>query len=107
MGRPQVKEIRDFLERVRKKLRPQKIILFGSRVRGEALEESDFDLIIVSSAFRNMCMHDRIVKVLELHKGGVGIEPICLTPEEFEKKSKEICVVKEAVREGIDLTRSG
>jgi riboflavin synthase alpha subunit len=71
------------------------------------LEESDFDLVIVSSAFRNMRMHDRIVKVLELHKGGVGIEPICLTLEEFEKKSKEICVVKEAVREGIDLTRSG
>jgi predicted nucleotidyltransferase len=99
--------IEDFLERVRRKLKPEKIILFGSRARGEALEESDYDLIIVSRVFENKSMHERIVEVLRLHEGRIAIEPICLTPEEFERKSREICIVREAVREGIDLTKSG
>ena len=31
------------------------------------------------------------------------VDFLCYTPEEFEKKKKEISIVKEAVKEGIDI----
>ena len=38
-------EVRVFLRNVGKKFAPQKIYLFGSRARGNAAEESDWDFI--------------------------------------------------------------
>jgi len=33
----------------------------------------------------------------------LDIEPLCYTPEEFEKKKKQIGIVSRAVKEGIEL----
>jgi predicted nucleotidyltransferase len=35
-------------------------LLFGSRARGEALEDSDWDLLVVSPAFRGMDYLSRV-----------------------------------------------
>lgn len=35
--------------------------------------------------------------------GPVDLEPLCYTPEEFEKKKKQIGIVSEAVKEGIEI----
>ncbi|WP_457613901.1 nucleotidyltransferase domain-containing protein [Methanocaldococcus sp.] len=47
-------KIREFINKLKEKFKPYKIILFGSRARGEYLEESDYDLIIVSDYFKGM-----------------------------------------------------
>lgn len=38
---------RELLDSVVRHLRPQRIILFGSRARGDAREDSDIDLLVV------------------------------------------------------------
>ncbi|CAJ36716.1 predicted nucleotidyltransferase [Methanocella arvoryzae MRE50] len=82
---------------------PEKIILFGSRARGDHLVDSDVDILIVSSKFEGMNWLKRIMDVSLLWTGLVTLEPICYTPAEFEDKKKLIGIVNEAIREGVEL----
>jgi predicted nucleotidyltransferase len=45
MSKPRVP--RDLLEPVVEHFKPQRVILFGSRARGEARRDSDIDLLVV------------------------------------------------------------
>ena len=95
--------LRDFKKKVQAKYAPERMILFGSRARGESLIESDVDVVIVSERFKNVPWPRRIGDVAELWGGLVVLEPLCYTPEEFEQKRKELGIVQQAVKEGIDL----
>ncbi|GAA5335322.1 MULTISPECIES: nucleotidyltransferase domain-containing protein [Thermus] len=77
-------------------------LLFGSRARGEALLESDYDLLVVSPAFRGMDYLDRLLllhRTLPLRH----VDYVALTPEEWAARKGELGVVGEAAREGIVL----
>lgn len=83
-----------------------RIILFGSRVRGDYLRESDYDIIVVSSSFKGKQFTERSSEVLKLlWKAGLrgDFEVLCYTPEEFERKRKGLGIVREALKEGIVL----
>lgn len=83
-----------------------KILLFGSRAKGDHLVTSDIDLIIVSNMFKDKMFVERPAYILKiLYREGVRepLDIICYTPEEFKKKSKEIGIVKEALKTGIIL----
>ena len=74
-----------FVNALERKMKPEKIVLFGSRARGDFLEESDYDIMIVSDFFKGMTAHARIVEILKLTENiSMSIEPLCLTPEEFK-----------------------
>ena len=93
----------EHLPRLRDRLAPLRAIAFGSRVRGDALSTSDLDLILVSPWFARVPFLRRPVAVLELLDYPGGLELLCYTPEEFERKRRQITIVREAVREGIEL----
>lgn len=92
-----------FVAAVAAKYDPEKIILFGSRARGDHLSDSDVDILIVSNQFEGTNWLKRIMDVSLLWNGLVTLEPICYTPAEFEEKKKLIGIVNEAVREGVEL----
>ena len=92
-----------FLQRLEKSLRPERVILFGSRARGDHRATSDFDFLIVSEEFRGVPWVRRAPMVIRLWDIPLDIEPICLTPEEMRKRSKELSIVGEAVRLGVDV----
>lgn len=105
MGRKTDPKVNDFLRRVKKKYKIEKAILFGSRARGDYFKESDYDLILVSSQFEGVFFTKRISKMYSFWKHyPLEIEPLCYTPEEFEKKKKQIGIVQQAVKEGIEIT---
>ncbi|MDR7482463.1 MAG: nucleotidyltransferase domain-containing protein [Armatimonadota bacterium] len=79
----------------------ERVILFGSRARGDELLDSDYDLILVSPAFEGIPWPDRLRAVLDLWDLDVDLQPLCYTPAEFARKSAEISTVAEAVREGV------
>ncbi|MDI6883045.1 MAG: nucleotidyltransferase domain-containing protein [Patescibacteria group bacterium] len=74
---------------------PERVILFGSRARGDNLPDSDFDLVIIK---RNIPKNQRrILTVFNLlykenFKSPIydlpDIEPQVYTPEEFQKRLK-------------------
>lgn len=75
--------------------------LFGSYARGDWIEESDIDLIVVSPDFQGMRWLDRLdlaTKVwlrLGLEK---WVEVFPYTPEEFKKAREGSVVVRDAER---------
>lgn len=86
---------------LKRDLRLDRAILFGSRARADWLMDSDVDLVIVSPDFEGKFFTDRAEEVLRLWKGNVSLHPICLTPDEFEERKQRITVVREASRKGV------
>lgn len=104
MGRKADPKIRDFLARVKKKYKIEKAIFFGSRARGDHFQNSDYDLILVSSDFKGIFFTRRISLLYPFWKYyPLEIEPLCYTPEEFKQKKKQIGLVQQAVKEGIEV----
>ena len=71
--------------------------LFGSRARGDYLEESDWDLLLVSPQFADIPFPERatmLVKKIPLRR----VELLCYTEEEFKERVKEIGIVAEAAK---------
>jgi predicted nucleotidyltransferase len=51
---------REVLPKIIAELKPEKKILFGSRIKGTADENSDIDVIVVSNAFANIPFIERM-----------------------------------------------
>jgi predicted nucleotidyltransferase len=94
---------RRFLARARRQLRPDRIVLFGSRARGTAKETSDYDLVIVASIFHGVPWVQRAPMVIRLWDLPCDLDAICLTPEEYRRRSDELSIIGVAVREGVAL----
>ena len=91
----------EYLPRIRAEFKPSQVRLFGSRVRGDALEHSDLDVVLVSRRFETIDWVDRAGTVLKRAKIDRWIEFLCYTPEEFKRKRREIGIVQAAVEEGV------
>jgi predicted nucleotidyltransferase len=105
MGEPGIEEIKGFLTRVEQKFSPERIILFGSRARGDHLQDSDYDIIVVSRHFEDSHFLDRLTMLFELWDYEFGLDILAYTPEEFERKKAELGVVSEAVKTGMEVGR--
>ena len=69
--------------------------LFGSRARGDYLEESDWDIMIVSQEFADIPFPDRatiFLKRVPLRR----VELLCYTEKEFQERAGELGIVAEA-----------
>lgn len=96
-------ELRRFRERLSQRFRVTRMILFGSRARGDHLKTSDVDLIVVSPDFAGIPFLRRIREVLEFWDSDLALEVLPYTPEEFARKKEEIGIVAVAVREGREI----
>ena len=103
MDRATTKVASKFASRIRKAYSPERIILFGSRARGDNFRSSDFDFIIVSEKFRGTPFLERPCAIYDFWDEPVDVEAICYTPEEFTRKLKQYGIVRTAASEGIDL----
>ena len=66
-----------------KELKPSRILFFGSRVTGNATEDSDIDVIIISDYFKEIPFVIRMEKILKLTRFPKHVDYFCYTPEEF------------------------
>ena len=82
----------------KKSSKNSKLVLFANH-----LKQSDYDRIIVSKKFEGMHFLERIYQLLELLDCDSDVDLLPYTPEEFAKKKEEVGIVKEAVKEGIDV----
>jgi predicted nucleotidyltransferase len=100
MGKTNDKRLTIFIRNVQKALDPSLILLFGSRARGDFLEESDYDVIVVAESFKGIHFPSRGAEVLKYHPGGISLEVLCFTPEEFEIERRSFSVAAVAEKEG-------
>jgi len=92
--------IRQAVDRIATRFQPDKIILFGSRARGQAEPDSDADLLIVMRV--DGSKRKQAVQIdLALEGIPIPIDLIVVTPEEVDKYRDAIgTIIYEAVREG-------
>ena len=92
-----------FARQLRTRFRVSKILLFGSRARGDHLQESDYDFLIVSDHFEGIPFGQRMALLQECWEGKVAVEPLGYTAQEYERLRRQITIVGEADREGVEL----
>lgn len=84
---------------------PDKIILFGSRARGDAREDSDYDLLVIKSGLTDEIgtAQDIYVNLVDVDIRA-SVDIIVKTPENIEKNMDLIVsFVKSALKEGITV----
>lgn len=94
MAKGLVLEAIAFLEQQMEKsgLHISKLILFGSQATGQATEESDIDIVVLSEDFRNKDVFERALlikdaEILTIKKFMIPFDIITMTQEEFESGS--------------------
>lgn len=80
----------------------EKIILFGSQTSGEATEESDIDIIVISRDFRNKDIFKRArltkeAEIATIRKFMIPFDILTMTPEEYESENS---LLSDYAREG-------
>jgi predicted nucleotidyltransferase len=104
MGRQTTTEVirglRSLKGRLARRIRVDRMILFGSRARGDWLLTSDADLMIVSPDFANLRFAERSAEILRHWRGRVDLEVFCYTPDEIAGRRHEIGVISQALKEG-------
>lgn len=93
------KEIRVVVEAIVRGYQPERIILFGSAVRGMFQEGSDLDLFIIKETHKKPM--ERVREVVEFLPHTLDTDLIVLTPSELAVRQREgNYLLKEILNEG-------
>ena len=88
----------DIIRRVVEVVQPERIILFGSAVRGLMARNSDVDLLIVKEGGDAKNLRARIYENLYVR---VAVDAILVSPADLERyKDSHALVIKPALQEG-------
>jgi len=99
MTRPNRQKVDDVVARIVKVAQPEKIILFGSAVRGEAGPDSDLDFLVVKSGAHRRRLAQAIY--LSLFGAGQAVDVVVVTPEDVERyRDSQSLVIASALKEG-------
>lgn len=82
---------------------PERVVLFGSRIKGNADEHSDLDVIIVARMFQTMPFLRRMPFMLKKVRFAKHIDFICYAPEEFDRIKHTSAVLHDALEYGESL----
>jgi predicted nucleotidyltransferase len=90
-----------FVEKLKKEIPVEKVILFGSYVTGNYDDGSDIDLAIFSDYFEGMKRVDSITYlIIRATEYNLDLEPIAFTVREYREKEG---IVAEILRTGIEV----
>ncbi len=81
----------------------ERMYLFGSRAKGKPRPESDVDLIIVSPRFRGKGILERSPPLYLKWEYEYPVDFLCYTPAEFVRLKKQVSIVSQALRDGIEV----
>jgi predicted nucleotidyltransferase len=90
----------EVIRRIVEVAQPDRILLFGSAMRGEMRPNSDLDLLVIKSGVAH---RGRLIETIYTNLWGVGqaVDVIVVTPEDIERYHDAFCLVIEpALREG-------
>ncbi len=98
-GQLSLADIRRFLHRVG----ATRGILFGSRARGDYIDSSDVDLVVISDKFAETSFPRRMVFLHENWDLPFYLEGLPYTEEEFARLKRTSSVVQDALMYGIEI----
>jgi len=99
------KLISSYVERLNQHIRVSRVLVFGSRARGDFEDSSDLDLLIISPDFEGMYLEDRCKLLLKCwgreNYLKLRINAYGYTPKEFNKAKSCDPLVRKALRDGV------
>ncbi len=95
--------LKQITETIVRNFHPRRIILFGSRARGEAQPDSDYDVLVEMET--DLPFHQRMTNIyLAFGLRQFSMDVLVFTPKEMaEERTKVFSVAKIAEREGTVL----
>lgn len=104
MDRDSIAVAKSFAGRVKSsEVKPDKMLLFGSRARGDAFVQSDYDFLVVSDFFDKKPFWERMDVLYDYWEEPQDLEAACYTRAEFARKVREPGIVSQAVMEGVEV----
>ncbi|MBS3077391.1 nucleotidyltransferase domain-containing protein [Candidatus Pacearchaeota archaeon] len=98
-----LKIVKEFKKKISEKIPVKKVILFGSRATGKTHEWSDYDIIVVSDEFEGEKTFERGIGFYDYWEHDYPVDFLCYTIAEFNRLKKKATIVKEAMKEGIEI----
>ena len=98
-----VELLKEIVRRIVEVAKPDRIIMFGSRARGDARSDSDVDLLVVkSNVLSRREIADRIyVKLIGIP---VPIDVVVVTPDDISKYAAAVgTIIPTVLKEGIEI----
>ena len=87
---------------------PEQVVIFGSRITGEAQEDSDLDVIVVSKIFERIPFIRRMAFMLKKVQFEKHIDFLCYAPAEFGRIQHASAILQDALQYGeVIYTSSG
>lgn len=97
--------LEDIIRRVVEVVEPERVILFGSIVRGEMNRHSDVDLLVVKDAPDLRRLTAKVYR--RLYGVGAAVDIVMVTPQDVERyKDGHALIIKPALREGTVMYES-
>lgn len=91
------------IDRLVRRFDPERIVLVGSRARGHARADSDFDLLVVLSSVDSV-RAPRIGMLREVRDLGVAVDFMVTTPADLERRGSIPSIpLHTAVNEGVEV----
>ena len=88
---------------MKRELGAVEVYIFGSRVYGTPLLESDLDMIVVSEEFGRRGFIENMELLSRMWDGSFTVEMFPYTPEQLERYAEKKTVVSEALKRGIRI----
>lgn len=101
-----VKIVQEYAKNLKKRIKIDKIILFGSASRNQMTYDSDIDVVVLSPNFKNLDFIKRLQLLSRSRRDEarkVSMDILGYTDEEFKKLAKESVVLEEAQKEGKEI----
>jgi len=105
MDRETIEIIKRYKEELRKLgIRPERVILYGSRAKGKGDAHSDIDAVVISRDFAPMDLRERL-EILGMAAARIlePVQTLGYTPEEFEVQGKGSFVGDEVKPVGVEV----
>jgi len=94
---------REVVPRIVRLYSPAKVLIFGSRAKGNATCDSDIDVIIVAEAFTEIPSVRRMSLVMKSARFKKHVDYLCYTPREFERLKDTSSILRDALPQSIEL----
>ncbi len=95
--------LKQFTAEIRSAFTDAKIMLFGSRAKGTARPDSDYDLIIISKQFKGIPFVNRAYAIWSKSQTIIAADLLCYAPGEVDKIAKNSVILKEALKHAVTI----
>jgi uncharacterized protein len=108
MGLSEDKILEEIIERLKREFNLIRVVLFGSRARGTARSDSDYDLVVVVKESSEGWL-ERCQRASRLLRGsGAAVDVIVVTEAEYKEKVQDAGTIYQiASSEGVEIEFGG